>query len=52
MPKTEKHQTEFVNLRLPKELLDIVKKQAKENERSISGQIRWMLMKFISSQES
>jgi hypothetical protein len=43
MSKQDKNLSETCNIRLPVDLLSKIRQMANENERTFSGQIRWLL---------
>jgi hypothetical protein len=40
-----------INVRLPEELLTKVRQQALKNERTISGEVRWLLQRAVQEEE-
>jgi hypothetical protein len=40
-----------VNVRLPEELVEKIRKQALKSERTLSGQVRWLLQRAVQEEE-
>jgi hypothetical protein len=48
-PKKSRDLPEPVNVRLPQELLAVLRAEAEKAERSLSQEIRWRLLRSVSS---
>ncbi len=40
------------NVRLPEDLVQTIRKQALKNERTLSGQIRWLLQRAVEAEQT
>ncbi len=48
-PKKSRALSEPVNVRLPEQLLNVLRAEAEKAERSLSQEIRWRLLRSVSS---
>lgn len=46
-----KSKEQRISIRFPSDLLEAIRKQAKEHERSFNGEVVWMLRQMLSQQK-
>jgi hypothetical protein len=51
-PKKSRELPNPVNVRLPEDLLDLIREEADKSERTLSQEIRWRLLRSVSGAAS